>query len=158
MNKPDLFLNTWDHVVTTLFALLFVGCAASDLRPVDIYPEDNCSNCRMAISEEQFASQIITEEREVFKFDDIGCLEKFKGKRPDLRIAAIYYKDYEAKQWVPSDRVTIVETDVITPMSSGKIAFGDADRAREFAKKHPPKGKATEQKGCGMSCCAGTDE
>jgi hypothetical protein len=32
---------------------------------------------------------------------------------------------------------TVVETGVFTPMSSGKVAFGNRQRAEEFVREHP---------------------
>lgn len=74
---------------------------------------------------------------EVFKFDDLGCLEKFKEKSPEPPIAAIFVKDYETKKWLPYERSTIVQTSVRTPMGSGKVAFADSAQAKVYLKKFP---------------------
>jgi copper chaperone NosL len=111
-----------------------MGCPSGEVKPVDIFPEDACSNCRMAVSDHRFAAEIISEQGEVFKFDDIGCMERFREKRSDVVIAATYLKDYETKEWVPSGRATILETDIDTPMGSGKIAFSDSVQAGAFRK------------------------
>jgi copper chaperone NosL len=152
------------NVVALLFAAsltALIGCGASGIRPVDIYPEDICSHCRMAISDEAFAAEIISEQQEVFKFDDIGCLEKFQTKRTDVVVAAVFYKDHTTKQWVPSDRAAIVATGVFTPMGSGKVAFADKAQAEQFARENPPS-KSTDGKqgkgGCKPGCCTGKGE
>jgi copper chaperone NosL len=120
-----------------LLLIILVGCGSSEIKPVDIYPEDMCSHCRMAISDQAFASEIFTAEGEVFKFDDLGCLEKFKEKSRDLKIAATFVKDYETKKWLPYERSTIVQTSIRTPMGSGKVALADSAKAREFLEKFP---------------------
>jgi copper chaperone NosL len=139
----------------TAFFLLSIhvlaGCGSSGLRPVEIFPEDMCANCRMAISDERFASEIITGDGEAFKFDDLGCLLKFRGKRNDIRIAATFLKDYETRAWIPYERATIVETDLDTPMGSGTVAFADAKRAQSVAAEHPAPASAD-------GCCAGDKE
>lgn len=124
------------------FCLLFAGsslalngCGPSEIKPVDIYPEDMCSQCRMAISEPVFASEIITTDGEVFKFDDLGCLEKFREKSSEYNIAATFVKDYETKNWLPYEHSTIVQTSLQTPMGSGKIAVADSVQAQEYLKK-----------------------
>lgn len=134
-----------------LLAAFLTGCAASDLRPVDIFPEDMCAHCRMAISDEKFASEIITEDREVHKFDDLACLFKYKAKNSAVKIAAIFVKDFDSGTWIPYDRSTIIEADVATPMGSGKIAFADSRRAHEFAAARPSKNTTFN---CGGSCCS----
>ena len=126
---------------TILLQLAFLGCSTSEIKPVDIYPEDMCSQCRMAISDQSFAAEIITEAEEVYKFDDIGCMEKFKEKSGELKVAALFVKDYETKKWIPFARSTIVQTSIKTPMSSGKVAFADSAKAKEFLEKFPANEK-----------------
>ncbi|MGH7495296.1 MAG: nitrous oxide reductase accessory protein NosL [bacterium] len=118
------------------YVFLF-GCSSSEIKPVDIYPEDMCSHCRMAISDQRFASEIITVSDEVFKFDDLGCMESFKAKSSNLKIAATFVKDYETKNWIPYEHSTIVQTSIRTPMSSGKVALTDSVKAKEFLNKLP---------------------
>ena len=124
---------------------LMSGCGTTEIRPVDIFPEDNCAQCRMAVSDERFASEIISDDGGAFKFDDLGCMLKFRTKRNDVKIAGIFLKDYETKEWIPYERAALIETDVETPMGSGKVAFADSMKAQEFQKKHPSKALA----GCG---------
>jgi copper chaperone NosL len=129
------------------FAAILIGCNSGEIKPVDIFPEDMCAYCRMAISDESFAAEIITADREVFKFDDIGCMEKFAQKTDDLKILARYVKDFETKVWLNYDTSTIVQTSIKTPMGSGKIAFPDSGRAKAFTAAHQPTTKKTR------SCC-----
>jgi len=140
------------NVQLSMLFLLYVGCGSSEIKPVDIFPEDNCSQCRMVVSDERFASEIINDAREVFKFDDLGCLLKFKTSRHEMNITATFLKDYETKQWIPYERAVIIETDVETPMGSGKVAFADSMKAREFQKQHPAS-NALSEAGCGGGCC-----
>jgi copper chaperone NosL len=114
-----------------------MGCGGSEIRPVDIFPEDNCAQCRMVISDERCASEIIDERGDVFKFDDISCLLNYRSKHSDIRIIATFLKDYESKQWMPYENASIVETGAETPMGSGKIAFADSKQALAFQKQHP---------------------
>jgi copper chaperone NosL len=126
-------------------ALVFTGvsgCGPKEIKPVDIYPEDMCAFCRMAISDQRFAAEIISDEGEAFKFDDIGCLEEFFKMKPvTLKVATVFYKDYPTKAWLPVAQATVVETGVTTPMGSGKVAFADSSRARIFREEHPPDRK-----------------
>lgn len=117
--------------------LLTVGCGSESPKPVDIYPEDMCAHCRMAVSDPKCASEIIT-TNEVFKFDDLACLQAFKQRRKDLRIEATYVKDYESQQWLRIENATCVTTNVFTPMGSGMIAFADSSKAELFLSSHTP--------------------
>ncbi|NUO83093.1 nitrous oxide reductase accessory protein NosL [candidate division KSB1 bacterium] len=131
--------NFAHHVRHCAFACGFflLGCGPSEIKPVEIYPEDMCSQCRMAVSDHAFASEIVTATGEVFKFDDLGCLNGFKAKTPDLDIAATFVKDFETKHWLPLERSTILKTGISTPMGSGLVAFADSVQAQEYLKKFP---------------------
>jgi copper chaperone NosL len=119
-----------------VFFTILAGCGRSEVKPVDIYPEDMCSFCRMAFSDPAFASEIITENGEALKFDDIGCMEKYLGTGKVITVAASFVKDFETKKWIPIGKSTIVTTNLATPMGSGKIAFADSMRATAYLQKH----------------------
>ncbi len=108
------------------------GCKSGEVKPVDIYPEDNCSHCRMAISDQRFAAEIIDTRGDAFKFDDIGCMLTFMVQQPDVKTKVLFVKDFETKEWIPYDKAVIIDADVQTPMGSGKVAFADAGRAKRF--------------------------
>lgn len=123
----------------SVFAWFFYvsGCGSSEIKPVDIYPEDMCSHCRMAISDQRFAAEIISVPGEVFKFDDLGCMERYQEKMSNLKTAAKFVKDYEQKIWIPVERSTIVRTSIKTPMSSGLVALADSSQAQEYLRRFP---------------------
>lgn len=121
--------------VIALFTVL-AGCGKSEVKPVDIYPEDICSFCRMAFSDPAFASEIITASGEALKFDDIECMERYTQTAKEGIIADAFVRDFETKEWIPIGKSTIVTTDIATPMGSGKIAFSDSTKANAYLQKH----------------------
>ena len=142
--KADWFRCTW---MVGLMVMMLSGCGSSEIKPVDIFSEDICSNCRMSISDRAFSSEIIDDQGGVFKFDDLGCLESFKTKYPAMKIRALFVTDYNSKSWMPYEKSTIIQTGIKTPMGSGKLVFLDTSAAKEFADKYPPDTKITS------SCC-----
>lgn len=118
LKRPKLFV---------LIVLIFAACANGKIEPVSIETGDMCSFCRMAISERQFAAEIITDDERVFKFDDIGCLLRFQQATSDISTpAAIFVTDYDSKQWLLASDAFFVRSDTIkTPMGGGIIVFGD---------------------------------
>lgn len=134
-------MNNSRHL-STLFAAFIVtwiaGCAGSEIRPVELYPEDACASCRMAVSDPAFASEIITMDDEVLKFDDLRCMENYRRDHATMQIKAIFVKDYGTRQWLPYEKSVIVRTGIDTPMGSGKIAAASADEAKRLTEEHPP--------------------
>jgi len=115
------------------------GCGKGEIKPVDLYTEDMCGLCRMAISDHRCGAEIITLSGEVLKFDDISCMEEYRTTKTMVEVAAVFVKNYENRAWLPLDGAVIAETDIATPMGSGKIAFADSARARAFLKEHSPR-------------------
>ncbi len=129
--------RSW-RLALAVVLLMIAGCGSREKKPIEISPGDTCGYCRMVISDQQFASEIISDRGEVVKFDDIECLEEFfKSKDPTLKVATVFYKDYPTKAWLPVAHATVVETGVMTPMGSGKVAFADSSLARKFREEHP---------------------
>lgn len=116
---------------------LSAGCGTKEIRPVDIYPEDNCANCRMAVSQKPFASEIIAGSGEVLKFDDLMCLEQYRRGNPELKIMAIFVTDYELGEWLTYEKSVVVRTAIQTPMGSGLVAVRDSARATELTNHYP---------------------
>ena len=114
-----------------LFLLILLPACASGIQPVPIEASDMCSFCKMAISEKQFAAEIITENEEVLKFDDIGCLLRYRQRVGDQpKAAAIFFVDYETQNWIKAENAFFVKSKTIkTPMGSGIVAFADKAKA-----------------------------
>jgi copper chaperone NosL len=78
----------------------------------------------MAISDPRFACEIIG-KAQVLKFDDIGCMESYQRKNPNEQIRAIFYMDYARGSWLSYESAYVVQTGLLTPMNSGKVAVAD---------------------------------
>ncbi len=121
------------------FALCAIACRSGEVKPVDLYPEDMCAHCRMQISDQRFACEVVTSGGEAYKFDDIGCMEQYlAGNGKAIAAAGVFYKDYSSRAWLSAASVTIVQTGLMTPMGSGKVAFSCKKEAEEFRRQHPP--------------------
>lgn len=86
-------------------------------------------------------------------------MEKFRKENAELEIARTFFKDYETKQWTPENKSVIVLTGIKTPMGSGKVAISDSSRAKDLAKRYPPKTDLSENMaGCGADCCSSKEK
>lgn len=87
--------------------------------------EDMCSFCRMAISEKRFASELLTQDGEVFKFDDIGCMLRFrKSHGHPESVVATFVLDYDTRKWLKAEEAYFVKSkEFKTPMGGNVVAF-----------------------------------
>jgi len=133
---PGLF-----GVALTFSALVFADCQTRKVEPVALASEDMCSFCKMALSEKQYAAELIDSDGQVFKFDDIGCLLNFINKRSiNVSGASLFVMDFNQRQWIKADNAYYVRSpDVTTPMNGGIIAFKDQANAQEAVGKYHGK-------------------
>ena len=109
----------------TFFFLLLIGCGSAALRPVELRPEDMCAFCRMAISQKRFACELMTQDGEALKFDDIGCMLHFRKERsrPEF-VAATFVVDFETREWLKFEEAHFVKSkEFATPMEGNLVAF-----------------------------------
>ncbi len=121
-------------LIFVLFLLAFAACREAEIKPVDIAAEDVCAHCKMAISEKQFASELITTDGDALKFDDIGCMQDYLKEKPDTKIAAQFFIEYDTRRWLKGNAATFVKSKEITsPMGGGIIAFENDTKAKTAA-------------------------
>ena len=96
-----------------------------------------CSLCRMAISQRQYAAELIDSEGTAFKFDDIGCFVRFAaGRGPHGKLPPSFVIDYDSRQWLGAGRAYYVKSkEIRSPMASGLIALKEKAKADEYASK-----------------------
>ena len=118
-------------------SILLVGCAGrpENKAPNIHYGQDPCSECRMIIGDKRFAAAFISEDGEVFKFDDIGCMRTYEEKNKVLPKNS-WVHDYQSEQWVVKEQAIFVfSKQLVTPMGYEIAAFSDAGAAKEFLGK-----------------------
>ncbi|MFN0170332.1 MAG: nitrous oxide reductase accessory protein NosL [Bryobacteraceae bacterium] len=95
-----------------------------------------CAVCRMAVSQKQFAAEILDSDENEFKFDDVRCMLRFlAGKGRERPVAAMFVMDHEARRWLKAEQAYFVRSArLATPMGGGYAAFGDSAAAAAFAK------------------------
>ena len=136
--RNKLTLWAWCLIVGVA---VFANCQKRTVEPVAIAPEDMCSYCKMALSEKQYAAELIDGEGQPFKFDDIGCMLNFVKKRSvSISASSFFVMDFDERQWIKADDAYYVQSsDLTTPMNGGIIAFKDRLPAQQAADKYHGK-------------------
>lgn len=132
--RNNLTLWAWCVIVGVA---VFANCQKRAVEPVAIAPEDMCSYCKMVISGKQYAAELIDNEGQPFKFDDIGCLLNFVKKRSvSISASSFFVMDFNQRQWIKADNAYYVRSsELTTPMNGGIIAFTDRAQAQQAADK-----------------------
>jgi copper chaperone NosL len=113
----------------TVGLFIVAACGRATFAPVALTPADVCSYCKMAISETQYAAEILTEDGEPLPFDDLACLALYLKER-QVNVGAIFVMDYSSRTWVKAEDAHFLRSPRFkTPMSGGIAAFREKARA-----------------------------
>jgi copper chaperone NosL len=113
------------------------ACSAGAPEPVEIaFNEEACHQCRMAISQQEFAAEIVTATGAVHYFDDIGCMGRWMADHHPPESSGLFVTDYDTRGWLDAQTAHYVRSDRLpTPMKHGLAAFETRSRADAAAKK-----------------------
>ena len=114
------------------------GCGQDhSYEPVDINAEiDVCEICNMSIAAENFAAEVITNQGDIYKFDDISCMMEYlqeKSGVPAEEIAKRYVRDVNTGEWTELENAYhAYHIDFWTPMANGVVTFKSKDDAERY--------------------------
>lgn len=79
---------------TFLMAFLLFSCQPKP-SPIN-FGEDNCTECKMLVSDKKFGAELVTSKGKVIKFDAIECLATFlqRGNISDAEIHSLWIIDF----------------------------------------------------------------
>jgi copper chaperone NosL len=109
---------------------LIAGCGAGVAPPAALdAANEQCRFCRMAVSEQRFAAQLVAPREEPLFFDDLGCLRAFLEGQPSLPAGTVaYVADHRTKAWLRAEAAIYTRNDAVaTPMGSHTIAHESID-------------------------------
>jgi copper chaperone NosL len=112
-----------------LILLSVASCGGGVPQPAVLDPRnDTCAYCRMAVSVQRLAAQIVAPSEEPKFFDDIGCLRDYLRQHPALAPGSVaYVADHRTGEWVAASRAVFTRGRAVqTPMASGLVAHRDA--------------------------------
>lgn len=112
-------------VFSTLILLMLSACINQDPKEVNLHA-DECTYCKMVVSDQQFVSQLVSDKGKSYPFDSIECLAAYAYQTPDVaEIAKLYVADYTQKgQWLLLDSADIYHAESVqSPMGLSLFAL-----------------------------------
>jgi copper chaperone NosL len=115
--------------------LIATSCGNRSLRPVEIEAADMCAQCKMAISEKQYAAEMADMDGNLMKFDNIDCMVRYAVSHGlKDKVAAWFVMDSDGREWLDANQAFLVKsTSIPGPMGSGVLAVKDSAAAEDLA-------------------------
>lgn len=112
-------------VIFVTSVLWLSGCINQE--PADVHlHSDECSYCKMVISDTQFAAQLVSEKGKSYKFDSIECMAAYTNQNPGIaENARLYLSDFTQEDtWLPLEDASVYHSkDVRSPMGLSLFAI-----------------------------------
>lgn len=120
--------------------LILAGCS-QEPQTVHIH-QDDCSHCRMIISDMRFATQLVTDKGKAYKFDSVECMIQFSNENKKITgNAKMWVSIYNRPgTWIGIDDAFLVEAESVkSPMGMNWFAVSEENIAERYVKEHTGK-------------------
>ena len=121
--------------VASVFLVLFLSaCSTSEPAPIRI-GKDECTHCKMILTDLKFGAEIITKTNKIYKFDDVNCLNNYinKNEKIQTQINVIFLVDYGNEgKFIQADQALLLQSEELkSPMGSAIAAFSSKEQLNE---------------------------
>lgn len=129
------------NLIYILFLALMVLLISCSQQPAEIhYGSDECAHCKMMITDDRFAAQLVTETGKAIKFDAIECLAQYAStNKSDLESAKLWVSNFEDPgTWLEVRQAYIIKSEVInSPMGESLLALETEQQMKEHLAQYP---------------------
>ena len=99
--------------------------------------KDNCSFCKMTISDARYGAELLTKKGKVYKFDDMHCVLAFlkSGSLDNAEVKDIYLVNFTADHALikAGESFLLQGGDIHGPMNGNTIAFKNKDSMKDVS-------------------------
>ncbi len=117
-------------LIPMLFILFLSSCGNGSPEPIQLN-SDACEFCKMTISDGRFGAELITDKGRVYKFDDMGCLIRFKSSNIKMEYKSFFVHDFATvNTLIPAESAYYISSSKLnSPMGGNFAAFSTKDAA-----------------------------
>lgn len=124
-----------------ILPVLLILSAACSQEPAEIhYGSDECVHCKMMITDDRFAAQLVTEIGKALKFDAIECLARYAGEhKSELESAKLWVSNFNSPgSWIDAEQAYIIKSEVInSPMGESLLALETEQEMNRHLAEYP---------------------
>jgi copper chaperone NosL len=130
-----LDVRTTTRLLAIVIALALPACAVEP-QPILLGAEE-CSHCRMVISDAQFTSQALTTTGKAFTFDAVECMASWVlagGGGSGAELHSLWAADFaDPERWIPVEEAVFLRSEQVrSPMGLGLSAHATAEAADRY--------------------------
>ncbi len=122
--------------VAVALSLIWLQSCNSGPQPIQV-GVDQCSFCRMSVSDARFACELATVKGKIYKFDDMHCMIAFVNAPGTDKnsIKQFYLADFnESTKWLNAENAWLLKSEALkSPMGGNTAAFSNADDQKKAA-------------------------
>jgi len=123
-----------NHFFLMLIGSLFIGCLFTlcNVGPQPInYGSDQCSSCKMIISDSRFGAELVTHKGKIYKYDATECMvrEFIKSGNEKYRFMLITHVFEPSLLKDAANSFYLVSPDFPSPMGGNLSAYGSKSEA-----------------------------
>ncbi len=129
-----LFRRRRNVVTATSVLIVFISvisCSFPGPRPIKLNV-DNCDNCKMTLTNEQYATQIVTVKGRQYVFDDMACMVAYMKSHAKGDFLNYYIADFShPSDFIDVDHAVLLHSDSLhSPMGGNVIGFENIFNSR----------------------------
>lgn len=125
--------------ITILFAALLLASCSPKPEPID-YGNDVCDFCKMNITDNKYAAELVTSKGKVYKFDSIECLFQFKDLefKSDDEIHSELVNDFSNPgELIDLKKAFFLKSEVFrSPMGMNVLSVSSEEKLNEIKSQH----------------------
>jgi copper chaperone NosL len=115
-------------VAATAISILMLTVSSCNAGPEPLKTGiDQCTFCKMTISDNRFGAEVVTKKGRAYKFDDPHCLLSYLGKMDQKEVASVYFTKFDGDHsLIDAGKAYFLRSEQLqSPMGGNIAAFAD---------------------------------